>query len=155
MNYSCLILKSSKLCILTLYKAYLMISNQKILAQPSIWPLKRSLGKKSLKYIEPTLIKMLDFYVSVASPKRNFIIIFYFFIIHRYDIYNKILKLDLFGNFYFWPLLASFRGYWKTFLLELIQQWLVGRFEGLIKWLKPTWNESKILNSQWATPLST
>ena len=49
-----------------------MISNQKILAQPSIWPLKRSLGKKSLKYIKPTVVKMLDFYVSVASPNWNF-----------------------------------------------------------------------------------
>ena len=40
----------------------------------------------------------------------------YFLVILIYNIYNKILKLDCLGHFYFWPLLASFRGHWKTFL---------------------------------------
>ena len=76
------------------------------------------------------------------------------FVILIYDIYNKISKLDLFGHFCFWPLLASYRGHWKTFLLLLIQQWLVGHFQGLIQDIQPTWNECKILTSFWAIPLS-
>ena len=36
---------------------------------------------------------------------------FCLFVILIYDIYNKISKLDLFGHFCFWPLLASYRGH--------------------------------------------
>ena len=56
-------------------------------------------------------------------------------------------KLDLFGDFYFWPLLAFFRGRTKTFLPKLIQHLLVECFEVLIKGFQPAWNNFKPSNS--------
>ena len=119
---------------------------QKHFSKPSIWPQQRSFGKISLKYVEPTVVKKLDFFVCAASPRWNFWVSFTLFIL-IYDIHNKILKLDCLGHFYFWPLLASFRGHWKTFLLKLIQQWIVGHFKGLMKGIQSAWNEFKIPTS--------
>ena len=76
------------------------------------------------------------------------------FVILIYDIYNKISNLDLFDHFLYWHLLASFRGHWKTFMLRLIQQWLVGRFESLIKGLQHAQFETKVTNSFWVIQLS-
>ena len=42
----------------------------------------------------------------------------------------------------------------KTFLLKLIQHWLVGRFEGLTIGYQPAWNEFEIPNGSWAIALS-
>ena len=93
---------------MTLYEAYLMVSNQKILAQPSIWPLKRSLGKKSLKKIKPTVCSQnVEFLCQCSLSQEEFLNNFYIFIIQRYNIHNKIFKLDLLGNFYFWPHLEA------------------------------------------------
>ena len=72
---------------------------------------------------------------------------FWLFVILIYDIHNKISKLDLFGHFCLWPLLASFRGHWKTFMLRLIQRWFLERFEVLMKGLHHTQNDPKITNS--------
>ena len=79
---------------------------------------------------------------------------FWLSVILIYDIHNKISKLDLLGHFCFWPLLASFKGHWKTFMLMLIQRWLVGRFEGLIKGLQHAQFEPKVTNSFWVIQLS-
>ena len=42
----------------------------------------------------------------------------------------------------------------KTFLLKLIKQWLVGRFEGLTRGYQPAWNEFVIANGYWAIALN-
>ena len=42
----------------------------------------------------------------------------------------------------------------KTFLLKLIQHWLVGRFEGLTIGYQPAWNEFENPNGSWAIALS-
>ena len=91
--------------------------------------------------------KKVGFFCLCSLSQMKFLNYFYILVILLYDIYNKILKLDCLGHFNFWPLLASFRGHWKTFLLMLIQQWLVGRFKGLMKGFQSTWNESKIPTS--------
>ena len=50
-----------------------------------------------------------------------------------YDIHNKISNLELLGHFYFWPYKRPRGRIYIFFVLKLIQQWLVGRFEGLMK----------------------
>ena len=90
-----------------------------------------------------------EFLCLCSLSQWQFLNIFCIFVIPTYDIYNKFSKLNHFGHFYFWPLLASIRGCWKDFLLTLIQQWLVGRFKGPIKGLQPAWSESKIPNRFW------
>ena len=61
-----------------------------------------------------------------------------------YDIHNKILKLNPFTHFYFWPLLAASRPYLKTFFMTVIQLWLGGRFEGPMEGQQHTWNQLEI-----------
>ena len=96
---------------------------------------------------------MLNFQSHCNLFQLEFMDNFWLFVILIYDIHNKISKLDLFGHFCFWPLLASFRGHWKTFMLRLIQRWLVGRFDGLMKSLQQTENGPTITNSFWVIPL--
>ena len=93
--------------------------------------------------------KDVGFLCQCSLSQLEFLNYFYILAILIYDISNKILKLTLFDHIYFWPLLASFRGCWKTFFLRLMQQWLVGRFKGFIFLSKPTWNELWIPNSLW------
>ena len=93
--------------------------------------------------------KDVGFLCQCSLSQLQFLNYFYILAILIYDISNKILKLTLFDHIYFWPLLASFRGCWKTFFLRLMQQWLVGRFKGFIFLSKPTWNELWIPNSLW------
>ena len=62
---------------------------------------------------------LVSFLCQSSLSQWEFLNIFYIFVILRYDIYNKISKFGHFGHFYFWPLLASFRGHWKRFLLKV------------------------------------
>ena len=93
--------------------------------------------------------KDVGFLCQCSLSQLEFLNYLYILAILIYDISNKILKLTLFDHIYFWPLLASFRGCWKTFFLRLMQQWLVGRFKGFIFLSWPTWNELWISNSLW------
>ena len=97
---------------------------------------------------------MLNFQSHCNLFQHEFLDNFWLFVILIYDNHNKISKLGLFAPFCFWPLLASFRGHWKTFMWKLIQKRLVGRFEGIIKDFQHTWNEFKVSNSFWVIPLS-
>ena len=85
--------------------------------------------------------KDVGFLCQCSLSQLEFLNYFYILAILIYDISNKILKLTLFDHIYFWPLLASFRGCWKTFFLRLMQQWLVGRFDSYIECCKPVQNE--------------
>jgi hypothetical protein len=105
--------------------------------------------------MSPPYCKSEIFKVIAPSCNLNIWMIFGFlWSLYVYDIHNKISKLDLFGQFSLWLLLASCRGHWKTLILELIQKWLVGRFDGFIKCLKHTQKEIEITNSFWVIPLS-
>ena len=53
-------------------------------------------------------------------------------------------------HLYFWPFWVAF----KTFLLKLIQPWLVGHFEGLTNGYQPAWNEFAIANGYWAISIN-
>ena len=106
---------------------------QKYFSKPSIWPQQRSLSKISQKYIKPILVKVLNFWGHCSLFQLEFLNNFCLSMILTYDIHNKISKSALSGHFCSWPLLASFRGFWKTFFLKLTQHCLVGRFGGLIE----------------------
>ena len=74
--------------------------------------------------------KDVGFLCQCSLSQLEFLNYFYILAILIYDISNKILKLTLFDHIYFWPLLASFRGCWKTFFWDLCHKDWLGVLKG-------------------------
>ena len=94
------------------------------------------------------------FWSSCSLFKLEYFAHFWFFGILIYDIHNKISNLELLGHFYFWPYKRPRGHMYIFFVLKLIQQWLVGHFEGLTKSYQPTQNDFEIPSTSWEIPLS-